>query len=93
VVDPHEDEAPGVVLAGSRPFGADPGEVLDVEGDHDAALGRGELEESVVFPGIELRLFVGGPDVVTALTQPASDHAAGDVGVEEQPPGGVLTRP
>jgi hypothetical protein len=62
-----DQQDPRVLGAGGSPFGGEPSEVLDVEGDHDAALGRGELEQALVLPSVEIAFLVGGADVGMVL--------------------------
>jgi len=76
-------------LSRRRPLGGDPGEVLDVERDHDASLLGGESEKAFVAPAVELAFLVGGAYFVL-LAQGRRDTARGDVRVEEQPHGLLL---
>ena len=80
VVDADDQQAAGVRSARCCPFGRDPCEVRDVEGDHDPILFGGELEQSLVVPPVELAFLVGGTDVVL-VTQGGRDPARGDVRV------------
>ena len=84
MVDSHDDQTACVVPARAGPLADDPREVADVEGDHDATLARGELEQRFVVPAVERALLVGCSNVVSLLSQRASDGACGDVRVEEQ---------
>jgi hypothetical protein len=79
-----------VRFSGCCPFGGDPGEVLDVEGDHDASLLGGESEEAFVLPTVEFAFLVSGADIVL-LAQGGRDSARGHVRVEEQPHGLLIT--
>lgn len=90
MVDPDQDQAPGVVLAGRRPLANDAREVPDVERDHDSLLVGGELEQCVVLPTIELALLVRRANVVAALAKCSGDYTPRDVGVEKEPHGGLL---
>ena len=66
------------------------GEVLDVESDHDASLLGGEREEAFVLPAVDFAFLVSGADIVL-LAQSGRDAARGDVRVEEQPHGLLVT--
>jgi hypothetical protein len=61
----------------------DPREVGDVEGDQNAALAGGEVEDSLVVQSLERGLLVWRADVVSAFAQPGAHDAAGDVRVEQ----------
>jgi hypothetical protein len=86
VVDADDQQAAGVRPSRSRPFGRDPGEVPDVEGDHDPSLVGRERKKLLILPTVELAFLVRGADVML-LAQSDRDAASGDVRVEEQPHG------
>jgi hypothetical protein len=64
VVDADDEKAAGMRSSGGRPLGRDPGEVFDVEGDHDSSIRCREVEQSLVLPTIELAFLGGGADIV-----------------------------
>jgi len=83
VVDADDQQAAGVRPSRSRPFGGDPGEVPDIEGDHDPSLVGRERKKLLILPTVELAFLVRGTDVML-LPQGGCDAAPGDVRVEEQ---------
>lgn len=80
VVDADDQQAAGVRCGRGCPFGCDPGEVRDVDGDHNPIFFGGELEESLVVPPVELAFLVGSADVLL-VAQGSCDPARGDVRV------------
>lgn len=89
VVDADDQQAAGVRPSRSRRFGGDPGEVPDIEGDHDPSLAGRECKKLLILPTVELAFLVRGTDVML-LPQGGCDAAPGDVRVEEQLHGLVI---
>ena len=91
VIDCVDQDHTGVRTTCDSPLAKDPRDVGDVEGDENAVVLGGELEECFVIERLELRLAVERSDVVPLLRESVADVPTRDVGVQEQPHAAALS--
>ncbi len=73
VVDAHHDRAASVGPARLGPAPRNHGKVLDIERDEHSLFFCRQRQQLFVSAAVQLALLVGGPDVVTSITNKSYD--------------------